>query len=235
MITICTMAYNESVMMQFMISHYRIRFPNCRIIVFDNQSTDNTKQIALDNSCEVVDFNTNNQVNDFKIRELKNNFWKVATTDWVCVCDPDELVDINEADLINESIKNTTIIKPEGYQMVNMEDNFDLKSMKWGARATQYDKLYIFNKKMIKEINYSCGCHSANPSGIIKYNDTLYKMYHYKCINHNYMISRYRLTAGRLSEENKRNKMGDYVLNPDYKIIKDFEDIKRSSTKILEG
>ena len=58
------MAYNEAVLLQFMINHYRIRFPDCNIVIYDNQSTDDTKKIALENGCEVVEFNSNGEVND---------------------------------------------------------------------------------------------------------------------------------------------------------------------------
>ncbi len=76
MITIYTMAYNEDVFLQYMINHYRSRFSNCHIVLFDNESTDNTRQIALDNNCEVKDFKTNNTIDDLKIQHLKNNCWK---------------------------------------------------------------------------------------------------------------------------------------------------------------
>ena len=46
MITIFTIAYNESVLMKFMIDHYRSKFPNCRIVVYDNMSTDGCDKIA---------------------------------------------------------------------------------------------------------------------------------------------------------------------------------------------
>ena len=56
MITVYTMAYNEEVFLQYMIDHYRSKFPNCHIVVYDNQSTDRTIEIALRNNCEVQNF-----------------------------------------------------------------------------------------------------------------------------------------------------------------------------------
>ena len=93
-ITIYTIAYNESILIKFMIEHYRSRFPNCHIIVYDNYSTDNTVEIASALGCEIRYFDTNNQIFDNKYLELKNNFWRDAQTDWVLVCDVDELLNI---------------------------------------------------------------------------------------------------------------------------------------------
>lgn len=81
MITLYTMAYNEEVFLKYMIDHYRSRFPNCRIILHDNESTDSTAAIARENNCEVINFPTNNEIDEFKITQLKNNCWKSANTD----------------------------------------------------------------------------------------------------------------------------------------------------------
>ena len=223
MITIYTMAFNEEVFLQYMIDHYRTKFPNCHIVLFDNDCTDNTIPIAKANNCEIRHYSTNNQIDDFKLRTLKNTCWKDAKTDWVLVCDIDELLDINEADLIKEESLGTTIIRSEGYNMVNMEDNFDFDNIKHGTRVTQYDKYYLFNKKNIQQINYACGCHSASPVGNIKLSNTAYKLYHYKCINPDYLVERYKLTANRLSETNKRAGMGSYYFATEEQVRAGFE------------
>jgi hypothetical protein len=80
MITIYTIAYNEEIFIQFMIDHYRSRFPNCHIVVYDNESTDNTVAIAKANNCEVITYCTNNQIQDRKYLEIKNNCWKKSKT-----------------------------------------------------------------------------------------------------------------------------------------------------------
>src|SRR3989344_6620786 len=135
MITVYTLTYNEEVMIQFMIDHYRARFPGCRIGVNDNMSTDNTVKIARANGCEVI-IDTNFRKLDEPLTKIKNSCWKQAQTDWVLVCDLDELLDINEAELKEEEKAGTTIIRSEGYDMVDMEDTLDVPGMKYGARAT---------------------------------------------------------------------------------------------------
>ncbi len=214
MITIHTMAFNEAVFLQFMIDHYRSRFPNCHIVVYDNESTDDTAKIALQNNCEVRPHITNGIVDDAKLRDLKNNCWKNASTDWVLVCDVDELLDINMQQLQEETATDVTIIQSEAYNMVNMEDNFDFINIKYGARCPPYDKSYLFNKKYIREINYEAGGHKVNPNGIVKYSNKQYKLYHYNCINIEYNVARHVLTAQRLGEVNRKNGWGSQYLVP---------------------
>jgi len=212
MITVYTVAFNEEVFIKFMIDHYRSRFPNCHIVVHDNESTDNTVAIAMANNCEVITYSTNNQINDSKYLEIKNNCWKKAQTDWVLICDVDELLNINESDLLAEENLGVTMISSEGYNMVNMEDNYDLENIKYGARCEPYDKFYLFNKKFISDINYKPGCHECKPIGKAVKSKTKYIAYHYKCINPDFQVERYASYAGRLSEENKKNGWGNHYL-----------------------
>jgi len=228
MITLYTMAYNEEIKMQFMIDHYKKRFPSCNFIIYDNYSTDNTHSIAEKNACEIRMYDSNNQIDDIQLRDLKNTCWKSAKTDWVLVCDVDELLDITEQDLIKEESLGSTIIKSEGYNMVNLEDNCDLPSIKHGFRGTQYDKNYLFNKKFIKEINYECGCHRSSPIGAINYSNNIYKLYHYSCINPDLMVERYKYTAKRLSEKNKSCGMGAYHLMPEENVRANFASYRKS-------
>lgn len=228
------MAYNEELLIQFMIDHYRQRFPNCTIVIYDNDSTDNTASIAVANGCVVRPYHTNNQIDDDKLRLLKNNCWKDAKTDWVLVCDMDELLEINEQDLKNEEAKGTTIIRSEAYNMVNMEDNFDIPNIKYGWRNSAYDKNYIFNKRYIREINYCHGAHSTNPIGITKYSDKKYTLYHYHYINIELSVQRHKLTMSRMSEKNIRNGWGVIHPDPEGDIRKIFIGHQENATKIRQ-
>ena len=225
MVTVYTIAYNESALIQFMIDHYRSRFPDCRIILYDNMSTDNTVKIALGSDCEIIPFDTNNQMSDRRHMDIKNNCWKDAKTDWVLMCDADELLDINEEQLKAEENSRTSIIKPEAYNMVNMKDNFNIASIKYGVRDPNYDKCCLFNKKFIKEINYGAGAHKCDPIGTVAYNINTYKLYHYKLINENYTIEKLKTTVARLSPENIKNCWLCYSLFP-YQETREIEEIR---------
>ena len=73
MITIYSLAYNEELLLQFMIDHYKERFPSCKIIIYDHMSTDKTVEIAKLNNCEVRTFDTGGKIDDNKYLEIKKN------------------------------------------------------------------------------------------------------------------------------------------------------------------
>ena len=232
MITVYIMTYNEELIIDFTINHYRQRFPSCNIVLCDNFSTDKTREIAISHNCEINDFDTNNKIDDHKYIELKNSCWKNATTNWVIVCDADELIDITKEDLKKEDSNGTTIIRSEGYNMVNMEDNLDLSSIKNGVRAEQYDKSVLFKKTKVHEIHYTIGCHSAKPLGDIVYSTNTYPLYHYKFLNPDYQIARYAMYASRLSDINKKFGMGFHYLDDERLIrihYKNMRDLARNN------
>lgn len=233
MITVYTIAYNEELQLQFLIDHYRSHFTNCHIVVYDNMSTDATVEIAKANKCDVISYDTNNQICDSKYLEIKNNCWKNSQTDWVLICDVDELLDINEDQLKHEEHNHTSIIKSEGYNMINMEDNLDFHNMSYGVRALPYDKYYLFNKKMIQEINYFPGCHQANPIGFIKLSNKTYPAYHFNFINLQLSIEKYKNYGKRLSQENIEKGWGKHYLFNEETIRAEFLDLRSKAIKLF--
>jgi glycosyltransferase involved in cell wall biosynthesis len=210
MITVYTITYNEAVLMQFMIDHYRSRFPNCHIVVYDNNSTDKTVEIAKANGCEIRGYDSNNQLDDGLHMRIKNTCWKDAATDWVLMCDLDEMLDINEEQLKQEEAAGVTRIKTEAWTLVNMEDTYDrasLEKISYGFRDPGYDKSVLFNKKFIQEINYNPGAHGSTPVGKIV-DSKIYKLYHYQYINPDIFVAKRMETKKRLSDINRKNGWG---------------------------
>jgi len=222
-IKIFTIAYNEEIMLPYFIKWYRERFPNCSIVVYDNYSTDNTRQIALDNNCEVIQYDTGDKLSDSTYLQIKNNCWKDAITDWVLVCDVDEMLDINEKQLNVEQKLGNTIISSKGYNMYNIVDTNKVEDMFYGVRAKQYDKYYLFNKNKIQDINYSAGCHIANPVGEVELSNNKYNLLHFSYLSAEYIIKRYKQNASRLSDENKKNNWGIHYNESEQTIIDKFE------------
>lgn len=212
MLTLYTITYNEELVLPHFIKWYRSRFPNCKIVVYDNESTDNTEQIAMDNNCEVVNYYTDNKLSDSAYLKIKNNAWKQADTDWVMVVDCDEFVDLTENDLIQLESNKKTIVSAVGFNMCNVEGLTELADIKHGVRAEQYDKSILFNKKYIKEINYEAGCHTCAPKGVVNYAKGLFNLYHMILINEQFLVDKYKRNADRMSDENKRNKWGHHYL-----------------------
>ena len=212
MITVYTPAYNEEVLIQFMINHYRQRFPGCRIVVYDNLSTDNTVKIALANGCQVIPYDTNDQLQDRRLTDIKNNCWKNATTDWVLVCDVDELLDINEAELKQEEVVGVSMIRTDCYDMINLADNFDIAGMKHGIKSPLAGKSLLFNKRLISQINYQPGAHECHQVGFVLYSKKRYKLYHYTAINERRTYEKCLVNGARLSPENIKNGWGLGIL-----------------------
>ena len=225
-INIYTIAYNEEVMLPHFIRHYRERFPDCKITIFNNESTDNTVDIAIKNNCEVISYSTNNQLSDERYLEIKNNCWK-EHNGWAIVCDCDELLDINEAWLLEEESQGTTFIITEGYNMVNMEDHIDIPRMYKGIRDTNYDKICMFNTRAIEEINYDPGCHSCNPKGILHPSARIYTLFHYKFIGEEYLVQRYKTYASRLSETNLKYGWGSHYQQEENSIREQFRNVRK--------
>jgi hypothetical protein len=229
-ITIFTITYNEEFILPFFIKHYREKFPNCNIVVYDNESTDDTVKIAKENNCEVITYKTDNQISDSKYLEIKNNCWKNSNTNWNIVCDCDELCLINESELIVEDSLGSSIIKLEAYDMVNLSDDdlIILEDLNFGSRSHIYDKCLIFNKGCISEINYQPGCHTLSPIGDVKYQTNNYKLLHYKYLGFDFLCKRYNLFYGRLSHENKVMGWGTQYTQ-DIQSIKNVFDEKRKT------
>lgn len=241
MITIYTITYNESYIMPYFVKWYRDRFPDCKIVVFDNESTDNTKEIAESLGCEVITYCTGNKLSDSTYLQIKNNVWKQAETDWVIVCDVDEFLDItmNRIEAANESISQSrttfgkiTHVKGVGYNMTNVDNLSDVTEIEHGIRATQYDKVLMFNRRYVDEINYTAGCHGCDIQGDSFQNLITAPLYHMKFINEDLLVEKYKSYASRLSEENLMNRWGYHYQESEESIRGSFRNHLQLATKI---
>ncbi len=232
MITIYTLTYNEEIILPFMIKHYRERFPNCKIVIYDNYSTDNTISIAMENNCVVFKFESENTLRDDIHMQIKNNCWKNCETDWCCVVDCDELLDINSVFLENT---NANIIKPNCWSMFGIGES--INDIKHGIREENYDKLCCFKPHLFKEMNYSPGCHFAEPilkdnNSKLQYNEKPVLMYHYKWLNWEYTYNRNKMLAKRVSEVNKQNLWGVHYGLAEEEQFKHYLDCIKNRIKI---
>jgi len=231
-ITVYTLTYNEERKIQFTIDHYRARFPNCHIVVYDNSSKDKTVEIAQNNNCEIITYDSGGTLNDGLHMRIKNSCWKNSKTDWVLMCDADELMDINEYELKYEESIGTTRIRPEGWDMLNIDGYENLSDIKYGARHTRYDKHLLFNKKHIKEINYGAGCHESFPVGNVVDSKKSYKIYHYKFIDFDFVVNKINETNKRLSKENIDNNWGFSCLLPENELKSYYEGLIKRAVKV---
>lgn len=237
MVTIYTITYNEEVMIEYFIQHYRKNFPDCEINIFDNYSTDNTVKIAKNYGCIIHYYDTGNELSDTEYLNIKNNCWKESKTDWVIICDCDELIEITQDDLGDEINNGTSLFKFEGYTMMSFEKTINLNLIDMGYRDLTFDKSVLFNKQIIKEINFSIGSHSCSPipydTKKINLNKKKYRLIHYKFLSPNYTIERFKLFNSRLSEINKKNKWGYHYTWSEDKILDFYKEKQKELIKIL--
>lgn len=224
-----TIAWNEEKILPYFINHYK-QFCN-KIVVYDNMSTDNTRQIALDSGCEVIQWSHNNNegLNDLSNLNIKRSCSKhdIGIYDWVITVDADEFY--THKDGINslvgylESCKNqgVTLPKVHGFQMLHNDFNFkdDISIIKKWAYFPAYSKRCIFNP--ILDISWWPGCHGITACDPMPVEDESAQIIlkHYKFINLQYILDRFKIIGSRISETNKINGWGNHYLeNDDYYI-----------------
>jgi len=235
-ITIYILCWNEELVLPFTLNFYLKMFPSATIIIIDNESTDKTVEIAKSAGCEIYPYTSNNELSDTMYQAIKNNIWKHAKTDWVLICDCDEHLCINELQLEEEMRTGVTLIRGWGYNMVNMNNDINLKGIDHGYRDKQvaifYDKTLLFNKNHITEMNYNVGAHSCIPVGFERPTTSQYILKHYKYINPDFMVARYKLYKERLSPDNLKNGFGGNYLETENTIRVQFEEVRLKSKKI---
>ena len=216
------LCYNEEYILPHLLKYYSSICD--KIYILDNESTDNSHDIIKSfNNTEIISWNSGNEVRDDLYLELKNNVWKQSRgiANYVIVGDADEILyHLNMNKFLEESLINGyTIFKSEGYHMIGDKDlilsstDSLLELVTDGIKGSSNDKLMLFNCNEITEINYSPGCHNANPTGNVKYyNTSELKMLHYKYLGLNDFIPKQLIRGKRLSEINKRNGWGSYYL-----------------------
>jgi hypothetical protein len=233
-LSIYAICYNEEHMMRHFVNHYRNRFPDCSITIFDNHSTDKSAALARALSCNVILYDTQGKLNDRRYLEIKNSCWKDCETMWALICDMDEHCVINGEQLSVEHEYGATLIRFEGHNMVSMlpNPNIDIPSIKYGVRAPSYDKNYLFRVDQIQDINYGWGCHKSNPTGKIVESHGIYPVWHYKYIDPDFMVARHAHYASRMSNENLQKGLGFHYAFPEDRIRAEFEEARKNAIKI---
>jgi hypothetical protein len=240
-IVLITFGWNESQILPMFLDYYGNQVD--KIIYFDNNSSDDSVEIINDwnqdnnNKVEVKYFETNNEIRDDLLTQNKNNIWKdyKDNYDWFIIVDTDEFLVPSQKYKFN--IKNliTSIVEQQkyttdseiggigsvGYQMVHPRYNFH--DIKKGTKCNKFDKVCCWNTKLLKEINYSPGCHNCDPEFITKNikimsgNNTM-QLRHMKYVgNYDLILKRLLEYEKRLSEINKKNKWGTQYNINDFK------------------
>lgn len=241
-ITLYTFLYNEEKILPYFLKHYS-QYVN-KIIVYDNNSTDSSIQILNDwKECEIEirEYQTNNQYDEQSLLDLKNNCWKECESDYVIVCDVDEL--LYHPDLIGFIKKQTCVdyYTPTGYHMLSDKIPTDYTKqiydiIKDGVADYQYNKNILFKRKNIIETNYKPGAHASFFKGntnLINASPEELKLLHYKWLSPEYVADKHLHYAERTSEHSKIRGWGIHYLVSRENILNDYKELKNKSIKVI--
>lgn len=228
--------YNEAIMIPHTVHHYRSRFPDCKITIFDNYSTDNSVEIAKSLGCEVIPWDTENQIDDYRLINLKNTAWK-DTNDWVIICDMDEWLCINGDELNAEESSGVTIIRVKGYNIIANSNSIELndvnlQDLSMGIYNPYESKNICFDARKITDMNFSLGAHQCLPLGIIAYSEKDYILKHMDELGFPYKCYKNKIRYERSEAMRSRGMCGHYVNDTSIlkatleKLLKDCYDIK---------
>lgn len=199
------MCYNEQVLLPRTIRHYRRLLPGCKIVVCDNESSDSSVQIANALECNVHGFATGDAIDEHALVALKNGVWKSIRTGWVVVCDMDEYLCINAAQLSREDARGTTVLRTEGFEIVGTSasptlEDVDIANFDQGYASPWFSKNVCFRSESVTEIHYAPGSHTCQPTGDIIFSQAAYPVYHMNCLGLPYFIAKQRVRYERARE-----------------------------------
>jgi hypothetical protein len=245
-IAVHTVCYNEEKLLPFFLDYYA-QFAS-RITLWDNFSTDATEAIAKSytkTTVEIRKFNTNNEFREDVHIHIKNNCWKGDRADWVVVCDVDEFLYTADLPAFLAQRDQFHVFKPVGYNMVS--EKFPeygplliTEQIKAGVRAENYSKMVLFNSRVVKEIDYGAGAHTANPRGdsaislydARAFNEDL-KLLHYKNISFEYRYRKNKEYAPRVGAISRQFNWNVHFSRDEQSQRDDFDRLLKNAIRIL--
>jgi hypothetical protein len=221
-INIFILCHNERALLPHTINHYKKYLPSCNITIYDNESTDDSVEIAKKLNCDVITWTSNNIIDDYKYIEIKNNCWKSVKDGWIIMIDMDEFLCVTENDLTEEFNKGTTILTVKGYEMLGESKttdltDIDLQEIKKYRENNYESKSLCFLRNNISEMNYSIGAHLCKPQGTIQYSSKTYINKHMSYLGLEFIIDKFNK---RFERSEKMRSMGRaYHYNKDTKTV----------------
>lgn len=219
------LCWNESDILAFTINHYK-QFCE-KIIVWDNFSTDESRDIALGLGCEVRQFGIMGQLDDYEYTILKNNCWKQSKADYVIVCDTDEIL------LEPPKQVNGNIFRMKGFNIFSETGPKERwTELKRGLPDGNYAKHIIFAPS-IMNMNFEPGAHQCNPR-YPKYSDEVLTVLHFKhALGLDRVLRRNALYRPRMSQRNLTRKLGIQYLFHDKQVTEYFNSSLANSYDVV--
>ena len=224
--------YNESYTLDQILTYYRANGVT-EIFVFDNGSTDETREIAMRHGANIFETKTKD-LDDRNYLHIKNHIWKHCRNefDFMICCDADEVL-YHPLGLATALEKEAaSVIHPQGWNVYSElpPDQHDILKVSTGFPDPNFSKCVCFDPKRVEEMNYGWGAHSCNPTGDVQYSGGEYYLFHFRCLGGvQRMIDRHREYAERMSAFNQANGYGFHYLRSEAEIQAEWErNISRS-------
>lgn len=246
-----TIIYNEEKILPYFINYYSNQVD--KIIIYDNQSTDRSVEIANSYpNVQVIELNTDGKFSELRLTEVRNNCWKSSEADYCLVCDVDEFIYYSKGTLKDFLLSNKSwdVYVPIGFNMIsrNKFPPFDgssiLKITEYGSISEDFFKPILFNRKTISFMGFAPGSHYANPTrkdgSRPKIYDAIVKgfklrLLHYKYIDLNALFEKHAI--------DRRNRMnmsehfsyltGIHYLESIETLSKTFDQVQAQAIKIV--
>lgn len=220
-INVFLLCFNESSLLPHAVKHYKKYLPSCKITIYDNESTDNSVEIANNLGCSVISWSSNNIMNEFIQRNIKNDCWKFIKKGWIIIADMDEFLCVTEEDLTKEMKLDTSILNVKGYDMIGESKTLDLSDIDL-QEITKYNddpnesKKVCFLREKITEMNYTYGAHDCNPIGEnLKYSSITYMNKHMNLLGLKFYTNK------NIERHKRAHKMREYGMDLHYLQDKD--------------
>lgn len=238
-IEIHVITYNEQIMLPFTINHYRKMFgDNFRMIVHDNNSTDDTVMLAKLAGCEVIPFTTEG-MNDTVHRMIKSEAVMNCTADWCLVLDCDECCLITTEDLIALDNKGVNIVHFQGWDVFDDVNRPEDIEVLMGCQSPGYSKPVLVRTGQFKEVEFGAGAHNVeklvpNDEQETVWSRDEYKLLHYKHWSRKWHLDRSHELGARQSQENLQRRYSIHFAFPDAVHRDWFENHYKSREPIID-
>jgi hypothetical protein len=219
-VNIFIFCFNEAVLLPHTISHYKKYLPSSKITIYDNESTDNSVEIAKQLGCTVVSWSSGNINNALTRRDMANNCWKQIQRGWIIVIDMDEWLCVTERELRMEHQKGTNVLEILGLEMIGESQQEDVSDIELNNISkyvvnTWESKKLCFLRNHIKEMKYNAGAHKCNPecknNFTLKYSSTQYYNKHMSVLGLPFYKHKMIQRFSRSHEMRKRNMSTHYI------------------------
>lgn len=228
-VEVFAICYNEQFLMPFFMKHYAW----AKVNVFDNHSTDRSREIAKRMGANVRLFG-NHQLDDREYLKIKNEVYKSSRADYVIVSDLDEF--LYHPDILNHlrylKANGMTMPNISGYNIYSNDlPKNNILEINTGFEDPNFAKQIIFSPRI--DIKFRYGCHVNNATGLIRRGGGL-SVLHYRCIGGvKRMIARHRMYANRMCDFNKQKMLGAHYFRKPENLEKEWERNMNKSKRLL--